>query len=530
MELKKIAAIATAGVLVLSGCSGGGGSGAAAPYATDGVFTYGLDADPGTLSPFMTTSDAAREITPFLYDNLVYFDGETGEPKSWLAESWEVTPTSVKYTLKDGVTCQDGSKLTPEIVANNFNWITDPQNKSAINGVLVPPDATAEFDDQAGTVTVSVKEPTSFLLTQTGALEILCQSALDDPDSVAKASNGTGMYELTEAVPNDHYTLTRRDGYTWAPEGGNSSTTEGAPKEVVVRVVENVSTSANLLLSGELNAATVKGPDEDRVAEKTTAERTLSLIIGQFYFSQLKDKPTADQRVRVALTKALDLDALTKVITAGKGYRAERLATMRPNPCEYDATKDAVPAHDVDAAKALLDDAGWTVGSNGVREKDGKSLDLTLLYSEDSDAKSAAMELVKQQLKEIGVNIKLDGGDSNYLLDHLYTKENLGSFDLASSTVNAWLPSIMIPWNTGDLPPGGRNAGGIDNKVYNAKIAEAGKIAGEASCDTWQAAEQALYEKADTIPYAAQDQVTYFNGAELALKNHIGGISVRVRE
>ncbi len=523
-RITTIAGALVAGVTVLAGCSGGGGS-----ASGDGTFTYGLVDDPGNLNPFLTTSNSAREVTGFLYDNLVFFDAKTGEPKPWLATKWEQTPTSVTYTLRKDVTCSDGSKLTPEVVANNFNWVTNPKNESAINGVLVPADAKATFDDAAGTVTLKVKAASSFLLTQSGGMEIMCQAALDDPKKAAKASVGTGLYTVDKAVTGDTYTLKRRDGYTWGPEGGNTSKTAAAPSTVTIKVVENLSTAANLLMSGDLNAATITGPDEKRVADKTDVGRRTSMIAGQLYFSELKGKPTADPDVRLALAHAMDLDALTKVVTNGKGYRAKRLAMMNPNPCQYDATKDMFPKRDVAEAERLLDEAGWKKGSDGMRSKDGKPLKLSGLYTV-SDTMSATFELLKKQLKEVGVTLDLDGGDNEFKLAKLYEKSNIGSYDIADAPINAWLPSIMVPWNTGALPPGGRNSGGIDNKDYNRLIGEAGTKTGAASCDTWKSAEQELYKAVDTIPYAAEDTIVYLKGAKLALGNTISGPSVQLTD
>lgn len=514
------------GVLLLTGCVSGGETSAG---PSDGAtFVYGLTEDPGNLNPFLTTANAAREVTGFLYDTLVYFDPETGKAMPWLAESWEESTTEVVYQLKEGVTCADGTELTPEVVANNFNWVTDAANESAVVGVLVPTDTQATFDNEAGTVTVTVDTPTSFLLAQTGGLEMMCQSALDDPTSVTTASAGTGLYTLTEAVTGDHYTLEKRDGYTWGPEGGNSSDTEGVPSTVEIRVVENVSTAANLLMSGDLNAAEITGPDEDRVASATDAGRRMPMIQGQWYFSQIDGKPTADPSVRLALAHAINFEALTQVITDGKGYRAERLAMMAPNPCPYDATSGATPEYDVAEAERLLDEAGWVKGADGVRAKDGQPLTLSMLFA-TSETMSAAMELAQQEFAEIGVTLELDGGDTNYKLSKLYEEANIGSFDIADAAVNYFLVSALTPWNSGPLPPGGRNSGGIANAEFDTKVAEAGTMAGAESCDTWMEAEQALYRAADTIPFAAQDTVVYLNGFELALPNTLNGPSVRVK-
>ena len=81
-----------------------------------------------------------------------------------------------------------------------------------------------------------------------------------DRATLASATVGTGPYVLSEAAPGDHYTYTIRDGYTWGPNGATTATA-GMPGTVVLRIVENPATAANLLLTGDVNAAAVIGPD-----------------------------------------------------------------------------------------------------------------------------------------------------------------------------------------------------------------------------------------------------------------------------
>lgn len=535
--MKRLLVAALALTLLASGCAAGGGGtgGGETPAAggepvIDGVLTMALDSDPGSLNPFLSTSNNVREITPFAYDSLVFLDPETGEAHPWLAESWEESPTELTFTLRDGVTCSDGTPFTAETAANNINWVADPANASALLGVLVPADVTASFDNEARTVTVAADSPNSFFLTQIGALEMICQAGLDDPESLTTATNGTGMYMLTEAVPNDHYTLERRDDYAWGPEGGNSPDTPGVPKTVIFQVVDNVSTRSNLLLNGQVNLAPVSGPDEDRVAAQSQVIRSQPFIVGQFYFSQFEGQPTAEEDVRIAIVHALDLDALTNVMTSGRGYRAERLAMMTPNPCQYDAATPNLPAYDPELAASMLDAAGWTMGPDGIRERDGEPLSLRFIYSESSETTAPTMELVKQQLAAVGVDVVLDGSDTSAHLDRLYSGNFTGEFDAANQNVNINIPSILAPWNSGPVPPNGRNATNVQNEEYDRLRAEALAIAGADSCDTWEASEAALFAAADSVPFAARDNIVYGNGVATTLPNVISGASVTLVE
>lgn len=142
--------------------------------------------------------------------------------------------------------------------------------------------------------------------------------ALSDPDSVKTASNGTGLFEITEVVANDHITLKRRDGYTWGPNGVTTSETVGVPRTVTIKIVTDPSTTANLLLSKGVNAATVTGADEERMDAAGLESRSYETMTDQFIFNQFDGIPTADQAVRKALLQAADLDAYTKISTARK--------------------------------------------------------------------------------------------------------------------------------------------------------------------------------------------------------------------
>jgi ABC-type transport system substrate-binding protein len=82
-----------------------------AAVASGGTLTYAVDQDPGALDPHMTVLSVTREMAKFAYDTLVYTD-EDGETVPGLAEAWEVEGNALTYTLREGVTCADGSPLT----------------------------------------------------------------------------------------------------------------------------------------------------------------------------------------------------------------------------------------------------------------------------------------------------------------------------------------------------------------------------------------------------------------------------------
>lgn len=512
MKKHMIAALVAVGALALTACSGGGNSGGGdGEPVIDGTLRLALQEDPGNLFRPLNTSATLSYLYPWAYESPVYFD-EKGEAKGWLATDWEETPTSLKFTIRDDAVCSDGTPLSAETVANNYRWILDPANGSSFVGLVIPADAVIEND--ANTVTLTTSTPNSFLLTQVGLHPIYCQAALDDPESAAAATNGSGMFKLTEAVPGDHYTLERRDDYAWGPEGAPNGKTPGVPKEVVISVVENDSTRANLLLSGELNIATVPGPDGERVAQSVDSLSTTMLLSGGFVYSQAEGMPTADENVRIALTKALDLDALMKVQTSDKGERAQRLAVTPPQICQYDAATPNLPGTDVAEAEAMLDAAGWTKGADGIRAKDGQPLALDFAWQTRWSENGATAEMIGEQWTKIGVQVNHLGSDYGAFNERVFAEGASSELDVIWVAPNYPVPNVLASFFSGALPPAGNNMGAISNPEFDKIVADTAQFSGAEACPGWEQAESEMYKSADYVPFAMRPDVVYSNGVK----------------
>ena len=259
-----------------------------------------LSADPGNLDPQSGAASALFQVARFAYDSLLSLDAGTAPSSRELATDWSVDGTTVQLTLAEGITCSDGSPLTATDVVANLDYVANPENQSPFLGTYYPVGATAVADDAARTVTITLAAPAPFVLNGLADLPIVCAAGMADRASLASATSGTGPYVLSEAAPGDHYTYTIRDGYTWGPAGA-STDVAGMPDTVVVRIVENPSTAANLLLTGDVNAATVIGPDAQRLQQEGLFFTETAALIGEMWFNHAEGRPTADPAVRMAL-------------------------------------------------------------------------------------------------------------------------------------------------------------------------------------------------------------------------------------
>ncbi|MFC0625727.1 ABC transporter substrate-binding protein [Kribbella deserti] len=519
----------TAAALTLTACAGdGGGAGSTAAgggkLADGKTFTHAITTDPGNLNPTMTVLSVTRAVGRFLYGRLLEVQ-EDGSLVGGLAERWSGDTTNASFTLREGVTCSDGSPLTAKDVAANINFIGDPANKSPLTGLWVEPGTKAVGDDAARTVTVKSGAPSAFLLHNVGTLSIACGPGLKDPKLLAKGEAGTGMYTIDEIVPNDHYTLSRRQDFK---SGAGDPNQKGLPDKVVFKVIPNETTAVNLLLSGELNVASVIGPDQERLQAQKLFHSDLQAPSGQLYFNQAPGRATENEAVRRALVQALDLGKVGKVLTNGKGTPATSLVTIAPNPCRGDNVDGNVPTFDAAAAKAGFDKAGWLSGADGVRAKDGKKLALTFIYgTAGGPTATAAAELVQQQWKALGVEATLKAVDSTGLNEVLFST---GAWDVSMSPVSISLPSQFVPFISGAAPPKGVNFGHVNNQDYVASVGKATRQAGKAGCADWSAAEVALFKSVDVVPFI-NSTVPYFGkGAEFKADDGVDPASIRMFE
>jgi peptide/nickel transport system substrate-binding protein len=505
--MKTIPTITTAGVLAAALVACGGGT-SGQNVVEGGTFTFIVGMDPGNLDPQFTSLSVTEQVDRFLYDNLVNFD-EDGEMVPGLAEKWTATTTEATFTLREGITCADGTPLTATQVAANVNFVGDPKNASSRIGVYVPAGATATADDDARTVTVTTPKPDAFLDRNIAGLHIVCPKGMADRGILKQGADGTGMFTVKEAVAGDHYTLVRRKDYKWGPPG---DTGKGLPDTVVIKVVPNETTAANLLLSGGANAAAFVGPDQQRLAAQKLFKKDLLAMVGELWFNEKPGLPTADENIRRALVQAIDLDELTKVITSGTGKRATGLVAPAMGPCDGDAIGDTLPAHDPAAAKSVLSAATPSI---------------TLFYPTTiGPTMQAAAELLQEAWTEQGVQVTLkSGGDAE-------TGQLVAGqlpWDAAFVPLNLTLPSQAVPFVSGPTAPDGTNLGAIDNADYVAKVADASEIAGADGCDSWDAAEQALYKRVDIVPFANSNRPTFAKGAEFELtRGSIAPSSIRM--
>jgi peptide/nickel transport system substrate-binding protein len=245
-----------------------------------------------------------------------------------------------------------------------------------------------------------------------------------------------------ELVPNDKYFL-------------------GTPKlkQIVVKFIPDENTELNQLRSHELDWQFEASPDEYR-ALKTLPDTTIVLQdrneIERFTVNT-KHPPLDDVRVRQALAYAIDVTTLTNSLTFGSATPADQ--DLPPFMWAHSNTVSRYP-FDLEKAKALMREAGWTPGPDGILQKNGKRLTLELVTNTTNVTRRAGVVQTQAMLRRLGVDAEIKLYLGSLLFDVMQNGGILqsGKFDLAWAGWVAGIDPDQSSVNTCDAqPPHGNN-------------------------------------------------------------------------
>ncbi|MER5279140.1 ABC transporter substrate-binding protein [Streptomyces sp. NPDC002809] len=487
-----LAAALTASAVALGGC--GGATSSTSTHLVDrGTVRIAESSETPSFDPYSAFGAAQAH---YAYDSLVNLAPD-GTLVTGLASSWQATTTTATFTLRPGVTCSDGTPLTASAVARALTYAGNPGNQLAGARTVLPNvPFTASADDGTGRVSTTTAAPFPFLVRTIGLLPIVCPAGLDRPGSLDRATQGTGPYVLTRYTPGGPYEFTVRDDYSWGPAGA-TTTHPGLPARIVISVVPQSSTVANLLLTGGVDIAGVSGPDRARLTGHGLTTADVATVVGLTFFNQRPGRVLADRELRRALVAALDRRGLANVAVGGTGSPAGDFGAEGA-VCHAALADANLPARN---AVEALRDAGWTRSADGPLTKDGRMLRLRLITSPDlGPTLPSVAELMAREWTELGVEVDLVTESLPALVNAMYRSAD---FDVVvGSTPGFALPVGFIPFFSGSTPAQGLNFAGVTNPEYDALVTKALGETDTTGCGTWNRAAAALFRSADALPIA----------------------------
>lgn len=456
---KFLTAAICAGTLLVTGC-GGDSTGGSSKGGNPDVLKVGVTNFADTLEP--TQNYFGWVVMRYgLGECLTKFD-EKMNIQPWLAEKWEVSDDKLTWTFKirDNVKFSNGTPLTAEAVKNSIERAFAKNTRAAT--FFEYESMTADGQN----LIITTKKP---LPGMPGYLAdplfiIVDTSAENSRDFSKEGPICTGPY-VVESFVKERAVMKRNENY-WDGQ---------VPYQTVeIPSIDDPNTRAMALQSGDVDVAVnIAAGDIDifkNNAEKFHIDEIASLRVVLARLNQNPDHILSDKKVREALICGCDRQTYNEILL--KGTFIPGKAPVPPS-LDYGFDQLTDPnAYNPERAAKLLDEAGWKDSDgDGIRDKDGKNLELDFVVYNSRAELPLYAEAVQSDLKKLGFDIKINTVDYN-LIDGMGIK---GEYDLLISnitTANTGDPEIFLSWywktNVDGSNP--QNGSGYSNPAYDAKL------------------------------------------------------------
>ena len=429
---KRFPALVLGGILalgLLSGCgqkeaassvSTAASEPAAAVNGSDQELVFVNYRDIRDLNPHLYAGEMYAQS--ILYDTLVSIteDGYEG----CLAESWTISEDGKIYTFKirDGVTFSDGTVCDANAILANFNAIIENKDRhtwlemmNLLVGVSAPDDHT---------FVIELSEAYYPMLTELGCIRPF---AMISPNCMINGSTkdgvsgyiGTGPYVLTD-FETDQYAVFELNENYW----GEKPEIE----RITVKVIPDNQTRIMALESGEIDLIFGKNMlDADAISQYVDSDKFEVALSNPTSTRHIVLNTTneilSDTAVRQALQHATNRTAISEGIFYGLEQPADTLYAATVPYCDVELTPYE---YSTETASSMLDEAGWIMGSSGIREKGGKKLELDLLYNSDSVTEKTISEYLQSEYLKLGISLNIHGEEEQSYRDNM----KAGNFDM----------------------------------------------------------------------------------------------------
>jgi len=436
----------------------------APPAYGDTLFT-GSIGEPSTLIPILASDSASSDIAGLVYNGLVRYDKNL-QLEGDLAQSWDVSPDGLTITfhLRHGVKWHDGKPFTSRDVMYTYRVTIDPKTPTAYAEDFKQV-KSAEAPD-AYTFRVVYAKPFAPALASWG-MPILPAHLLEGKDitmsPLSRAPIGTGPFIFKEWVPGQRLSLTSYPDYY-----------EGRPyiDGYLYRIIPDNSTMYMELKAGGVD---MMGLSPVQYQRQTNTKAFLARFNKYRYPASaytylgynLRNPLFKDKRVRQAITSAINKDEIVHGVLLGMGQVAHgpyKPGTWQYKPTVKDFSYDPVRAH------ALLKEAGWTPGPDGILVKDGRPLSFTILTNQGNDQRLKCAQIIQQRLKVVGIDVKVRVLEWASLLTNFI---DTGKFE---TLLMGWTigqdPDLFDVWHSSKTGPKELNFVGYKNAEVDRLLVE----------------------------------------------------------
>jgi len=502
-----------AATLALAGCGGGpaaeGENEAALEPVAGGTCVVGLFSDYDSLNEFVSTDANATDVMEnLLYMPLLRWNADI-ELEGRLAKSWEFSDDGrdVTMELRDDIRWHDGVPTTADDVAFSFERFRDPALGYPDQGAL----------RYLESVEVLGLHRVRFHFTQPYADQLAHLRKVIMPKHLLE---GTPSAEMESApfnrnpVGNGPFKFVRWRQQQEVVLEANEDFPDGRPRldRIVIRTIPDQTAIETALRSGQVDVV-------DRLRYETIdsfRRDSAFQVLGyeqrgyQFVGWNLRDPLFADERVRLAMTLAINRQRILDALVFGEGK-----VTANPVMSLSPFYADDIDPHPYapDSAKALLAEVGWSdTNGDGVLDKDGKPFEFTLVTNLGNQLREDTLVMIQDDLKRVGVTVVPEVREWSIFLDEV-THKRFQAFHMAWQT-----DFIVNPYDTfhSDAIEGKYNICSYSNPRVDALIDE-GLLqrTREAAMPIWHEYQEILHREQ---PYTILFELRYSVGASKRIR------------
>lgn len=471
------------------------------------VIAWASDLD--NFGPLTSEDGYSHEILGLVYESLLKYDGKKAIPN--LAKSYEVTPDGKEYTfqLREDVKFSDGLPLNAKAVKQNMDGILQNADRFSWMGAIGKLDKVEVVDEHI--IKFVYKEPyyaAALDMCSQFPIRMISPNSIPEDGNTAgilKSSIGTGPYVLTEAVKDQQYVFTVNENY-WGDEP--------AYKKVIVKVIPDHDSRVMALQSGDvdliygakqLSYEAYAQFDKDKKIGTACSEsesETRSILMNT------TNGILKDINVRKAILHGVSKKDIIETVLLDIENKADTILNPALTYCNVDVEPYE---YNKEGACKILEEAGWTLSDGkSIREKDGNKLSLNLMYVTGRGAEESIAQVFASQMKEIGIDVKLDGVE----LMVWGSRGFEGDFDLSFNATYAapYDPHTYIGGMMSYSLDNPAQQGLADKKELDEKILKLFSINDEEEIkNCYKSILTQLHESAMYIPISYQKQIALYN-------------------
>ncbi|AZF00029.1 ABC transporter, substrate-binding protein [Pseudomonas orientalis] len=426
-----------------------------------------------SVDPFQVYWLEHRVLLRNVAESLTDQDPHTGTIIPWLAKRWEVSDDALTYTfhLRDDVTFSNGERFDAQAVKTAFD-----SNKALATELPATFGATylagydrAEVVD-ALTVKLVLSRPNAGFLqaTSTTNLAILAPAsyALTAKERSLGKIIGTGPFVLASYTPEVGAHLTRRKGYAWA-SANMKNQGEAHLDAVDISYIPEESVRNGLFLQGKADILWPRNPFSEvdlklfQSKGATIQSRSLPGPALNLYPNTRGTRILADRQVRLAIQKSLDRKSYASTVYNAQFPVVDGIFDVTT---PYFKSQGDKLVYDPAGAEQLLEQAGWSKGADGYRQKNGKRLSLSYNIS---PSETAGDVLIQDQLRKVGIELKL----SVVTRAEWVANNAAGNYDLTLNYMTRADPIILQTI----LDPRSANSSTVATNTYEPAVLEKAK-------------------------------------------------------